>query len=97
MRTLSILRKRPRIFFRLSAIRFKDFESLACHLELLWEAYERARLSSRKRKRGIGAGNKHKLCFSSQLLMCLIYYRTYISHEFLGLLFGVSDSIAYPL
>lgn len=24
--------------------------------------------------------------------MCMIYYRTYISHEFLGLLFGVSDS-----
>lgn len=92
MRTLSVLRKRPGVFFRLAGIRLEDFEALAARTQPLWETQERRRLSRPNRQRAIGAGNDYTLYFSSQLLLCLIYYRTYISHGFLGLLFGVSDS-----
>lgn len=92
MDTLTAIRKRPVIFFRISGIRLEDFDDLAAKTQPLWEKSERKRLSRRKRKRAIGAGRSYALDFPSQLLLCLIYYRTYISHEFLGLLFGVSDS-----
>jgi len=91
MNTFKILRARPTLFFRLSGIRVVDFDKLvkACHP--LWLKSEHKRLSREGRKRAIGAGRKYELNFPSQLLMCLIYYRTYTSHVFLGLVFGVSS------
>jgi hypothetical protein len=70
----------------------EDFDALVRSLHPLWLSQEQKRLSGRKRRRAIGAGRTYHLGFESKLLLCLIYYRTYISHEFLGLLFGVSDS-----
>jgi hypothetical protein len=92
MKALSILRGRPAVFFRLSGIRIEDFDALVRSLHPVWLSQEQKRLSGRKRRRAIGAGRTYHLGFESKLLLCLIYYRTYISHEFLGLLFGVSDS-----
>lgn len=91
MQTLKILRKRPTLFFRLSGIRVSDFDDLVDKLHPIWIKSERKRLSRPDRKRAIGAGIKYSLDFETQLLMCLIYYRSYISHVFLGLLFGVSS------
>lgn len=34
---------------------------------------------------------KYRLEFDEQLLLCLIYYRTYVSHVFLGLMFSISS------
>lgn len=92
MKALSVLRRRPMVFFRLSGIRVSDFDALVSDLHPAWLRAEHERLSGRKRLRSIGAGRKYHLDFEAKLLLCLIYYRTYISHEFLGLLFGVSDS-----
>ena len=44
------------------------------------------------RRRKPGAGRKHTLPLADRLLMLLIYYRTYVSHAFLGFLFGLDDS-----
>jgi hypothetical protein len=79
------------LFFRLAGIRVLDFDNLVERTYPLWLKSEHKRLSRQGRQRAIGAGRKHHLAFESQLLMCLIYYRTYISHVFLGLLFGVSS------
>jgi len=91
MNTLKVLRARPTLFFRLSGIRLEDFNKLVKDTYPLWLKSEYDRLSREGRKRAIGAGRKYELDFPAQLLMCLIYYRTYISHVFLGLVFGVSS------
>jgi len=91
MKTLKVLRQRPALFFRLSGIRILDFDDLVRQTYPLWQASEHKRLSRAGRQRAIGAGMKYRLDFAAQLLMCLIYYRTYVSHVFLGLVFGVSS------
>lgn len=91
MNTLKILRTRPSLFFRLSGIRLEDFDKLVKETHPLWLKNEYKRLSRKSRQRGIGAGRKYELDFPAQLLMCLIYYRTYTTHVFLGLVFGVSS------
>ena len=92
MKALKVLKKQPRLFYRLSGIRLSDFEQLVLEVKPLWEAHNLRRLSREDRKRAIGAGRRYRLGFEEMLLLCLIYYRTYINHEFLGLIFGVSDS-----
>lgn len=91
MNALKILRSQPTLFFRLSGIRLADFDELVKKTHPLWLKSEHQRLSCATRKRAIGAGRKYELSFSAQLLMCLIYYRTYTTHVFLGLVFGVSS------
>jgi len=91
MDTLKVLRSRPNLFFRLSGIRVKDFDLLTKKTHTIWLKNERKRLYRTDRHRSIGAGRKYELNFQSQLLMCLIYYRTYTTHVFLGLVFGVSS------
>ena len=92
MRVLRVLLSKPDVFFRLSGVRKSDFEDLSLKLEPIFVSARKKRLCSRLRDRSFGGGRSSLLPFKAQLLMCLIYYRTYISHEFLGLLFGVSDS-----
>jgi hypothetical protein len=75
----------------LAGIRLADFHSLVDKTYCFWQKSEHKRLSYSGRQRAIGAGRKHQLSFETQLLMCLIYYRTHISHVFYGLLFGVSS------
>ncbi len=91
MKVLKVLRSRPDLFFRLSGVRLSDFEVLSAQLLPVWQASETKRLSRRSRQRAIGAGMKYQLSFEEQLLLCLIYYRTYTSHVFLGLVFSVSS------
>jgi hypothetical protein len=83
MQTLGILRRRPELFFSLAGIRLADFHSLADKTYFLWQKSEHKRLSYSGRQRAIWAGRKHQLSFETQLLMCLIYHRTHISHGFL--------------
>lgn len=91
MKTLKTLRQRPQLFFRLSGIRLSDFDKLLLKISSSWETHEKKRLSRLNRKRAIGAGRKYELELSEQLLACLIYYRTYTSQAFLGLVFNVSS------
>ena len=91
MKPLKVLRVRPGLFFRLSGIRIEDFDNLVREIWPLWVRSEHRRLSRKGRKRAIGTGRSYSLEFSARLLMCLIYYRTYTSHVFLGLVFGVSS------
>lgn len=91
MTILKTLRQRPKLFFRLSGIRLSDFDDLLLKVSPLWEEYEKQRLSRKNRQRAIGAGRQYELKFAEQLLVCLIYYRTYINQAFLGLVFNVSS------
>ena len=46
----------------------------------------------KNRQRAIEGGRKYRLQLAEQMLLCLIYYRTYASQAFIGLLFDTSRS-----
>ena len=86
------LRKTPKAFRRLTGITPAAFDRLLDQLTPRYERADARRKARPGRKRKPGAGPKHKLPLSDRLLMLLIYYRTYVSHAFLGFLFGLDDS-----
>ena len=91
MKVLRTLRRRPDLFFRLSGVRLADFDTLSRQVRPIWLASEKKRLTRADRQRALGGGMKYRLEFDEQLLLCLIYYRTYVSHVFLGLMFSISS------
>jgi hypothetical protein len=86
------LRRAPKAFRRLTGITPTAFENLLAQLTPLHEAADARRKGRPGRKRKPGGGRKHTLVLADRLLMLLIYYRTYVSHAFLGFLFGLDDS-----
>ncbi len=89
---LSKLAKKPKVFERLIGLSPNTFFALATELEPRWEKAEYRRLSRRKRVRAVGGGNAYKLSFPLMLAMHCMYLRTYSSHLFLGMVFGIDDS-----
>lgn len=87
------LRRSPASFRALTGIGPAEFDALLAQVVPL-EAQARARRASSRpgRRRKSGAGRKFKTPLCDRLLMLLIYYRTYVTHAFLGFLFGVDDS-----
>jgi Helix-turn-helix of DDE superfamily endonuclease len=86
------LSKKPESFERLTGLPVVKFSQLLKDIEPLWVEAERKRLSRRGRKRAIGAGTPYSLPLCDRLLMLLIYYRTYVTHAFLGFMFHLDDS-----
>ena len=86
------LARKPEAFERLTGLSVAKFSGLLTAVEPLWTEAERKRLSRRERKRAIGAGTPYSLPLCDRLLMLLIYYRTYVSHAFLGFMFHLDDS-----
>ncbi len=84
--------KKPKSFRRLTGISPDKFSELAKQLQPLYEGWNQKRLSGRKRKRKIGGGNKHTLVLHDRLLTLLIYYRSYVTYEFLSFIFGIAES-----
>lgn len=76
--------QKPVIFNRLVGMKVKDFEVILEKLTPLWE---KKVLATYKRP-----GRNFKLSLADMLMMLLVYYRSYITHEFLGYLFGIDDS-----
>jgi hypothetical protein len=68
------------------------FDQLLADLTPRYEQADAKRKVRPGRQRRPGAGRKHTLDLADRLLMLLIYYRTYVTHAFLGFLFGIDDS-----
>jgi DDE superfamily endonuclease/Helix-turn-helix of DDE superfamily endonuclease len=79
-------------FRRLTGITPAAFDGLLAQLAPRYEQAEARRKARPGRKRRPGGGRKHSLALADRLLMLLIYYRTYVTHAFLGFLFGLDDS-----
>lgn len=94
MRTYEKLKKKPRIFRQLTGLSIDQFDKLLAQVGEAWNAHHAKQQQSRKRQRRPGAGRKPKLALAERLLLTLIYYRTYITQEFLGFLFGVDKGTA---
>lgn len=86
------LSQKPKVFERLLGLSPQKFTQLAQELEPLWQKAELARKTKHKRYRKVGGGNAYKLAFAEMLAMHLIYMRTYTTHVFLGMIFGIDDS-----
>src|SRR5437763_10258596 len=85
--------KRCRDAFRqLTGITPAAFDALLGQLTPRYQQADDRRKRRPGRLRRPGAGRKFTLDLADRLLMLLIYYRTYVSHAFLGFLFGLDDS-----
>src|SRR3954466_10285238 len=89
------LKRTPDTFRQLTGISPAAFDHLLAQLTPRYHEADARRKARPGRLRKPGAGPKHKLSLADRLLMLLIYYRTYVTHAFLGFLgflFGVDDS-----
>jgi hypothetical protein len=86
------LQRCPDAFRRLTGLTPDAFDRLLAELAPCYQAAEDRRKLRPGRQRKPGAGRKHALPLADRLLMLLVYYRTYVSHAFLGFLFGIDDS-----
>jgi len=88
---LGTIKKRQRLFRSLTGITIEKFNELLKQVTPLYEAAETKRLFKSKRMRKQGGGRQKELDLPNQLLMLLMYYRVYVSQEFLGLIFGLHN------
>jgi hypothetical protein len=86
------LKRTPDTFRQLTGISPAGFDQLLGQLTPRYLQAEARRKARPGRRRKPGAGRKHVLSLADRLLMLLVYYRTYVSHAFLGFLFGLDDS-----
>lgn len=86
------LKRTPETFRSLTGLTPAAFQDLLAQVEPAWHAARAKRRARPDRQRKPGAGPKHSLSVADQLLMLLIYYRTYVSHAFLAFLFTIDDS-----
>jgi hypothetical protein len=86
------LKKQPATFRRLTGITVEAFDTILSKLKPIYEESNRKRLSWKGRIRKIGGGMQFSLPLEDRLLMLLMYYRTYVTHIFLGFIFGIDDS-----
>jgi hypothetical protein len=82
----------PQAFRRLTGLDPAAFRALLPQVEQAWLDAQRRRRQRPGRQRRPGAGPKFSLSVADQLLVLLIYYRTYVSHVFLAFLFAVDDA-----
>lgn len=78
------IRNHPRAFQRLFGISVSEFERILKAVEPQWEK----RIVQRYKR----PGRNNKLFLSEQILMLLLYYRTYTTQIFVGFLFDIDDS-----
>src|SRR5947207_4729910 len=86
------LKRAPAAFRQLTGLTPDKFDHVLAALTPRHQQAEARRKDRPGRKRKPGAGRKHTLPLADRLLMLLIYYRTYVTHAFLGFLFGVDDA-----
>jgi hypothetical protein len=86
------LLRTPTTFRRLTGLSPAAFRRLLGEVTAAAEQTRTRRATRPGRQRKAGGGRKPSLALADQLLMLLIYYRTYVPHAFLGFLFGLDDS-----
>lgn len=70
----------------------QQFDDLYERFKPVYEQAEHKRRNWRGRKRAIGGGDKPRLSLETRLFMALLYYRTYITHDFISVLVGLDES-----
>jgi len=86
------LAKKPKQFLSLTGVTVPQFDSLSKEIQKQYITTEEKRLSKNKRKRSIGAGRHFDLPLKDRILMLLMYYRMYTTHDMLGMIFDLNKS-----
>ncbi len=81
--------RKPSFFRMFTGLSAGAFDKLLADLEPVWLARKAKQSATRPRRRKPGAGRKAKLRLADRLLLTLLYYRAYVTQEFVGFLFGV--------
>ncbi len=79
------LAKKPRTFLRLTGVSVTEFQTICARLQPLWQE----KVLSKKRCEG---RRSLLATLEDKLLALLIYYRTYVTHEFVGYLFHLHSA-----
>ncbi len=90
------LRGKPKLFLSVTGINLQQFQTL---LPRFTDAYDKCELrrkrkvvvTGQKRLRRIGGGAQFENSLPDRLLMLLLYYRLYLTQEFMTLLFCAED------
>lgn len=77
--------KKPKAFLRITGVTFEEFEEIVKRAHPIWQKKVEGVKVVSGRPYGLSSLEGHILCL-------LIYYRTYLTQEFLGFLFDVDDS-----
>jgi len=93
MKFLENLTRKPNKFQRTIGLTIQQIDLLTEKLDLHWEKAEKQRKTIHARKRKIGAGHPYKFqLLRDKLLIVLLYYKTYVSQELLGMILEIDQA-----
>ncbi len=86
------LARKPKLFLSVTGMNFHQFQALLPKFEKVADKLEQQRKrtvvrTGQKRQRQIGGGAQFANAVPDRLLMLLLYYRLYLTQEFMTLLF----------
>ncbi len=90
------LSRKPKLFLSVTGMNLHQFQRLLPQFEHAYDKFERRRkrtvvVTGKKRLRQIGGGAQFENSLPDRLLMVLLYYRLYLTQEFMTLLFTAED------
>jgi hypothetical protein len=86
------LSRHPAVFQAMTVLTIAAFDDLIAELLPACVAAKQHRLARLIRRRAIGGGHHADLCWTKQVLLTVVWLRTYSINEVLAYLMGVSDS-----
>ena len=86
------LSRHPVVFHAMTGLTVAAFDDLITDLLPACAQAQHQRLSRPNRRRAIGGGRHAALCWTNQVLLTVVWLRTYPTNEVLAYLMGVSDS-----
>jgi hypothetical protein len=86
------LSQHGKVFQWMTGLSVSLFDELEQAIEPQFVEAERKRLSRPERQRGLGGGREQEIAIIDQVLMTVIWLRSYPKQHVLGYLFGVSES-----
>jgi len=90
------LARKPKLFLSVTGMNLQQFQTLLPQFEQVYAKAEQKRKrkvvrTGQKRQRRIGGGARFNNSMADRLLMLLLYYRLYLTQEFMTLLFKAED------
>jgi hypothetical protein len=90
------LARKPSLFLSITGMNFRQFQALLPQFVKVYEKLERRRKrkvirTGKKRQRQVGGGAPFNNSVPDRLLMLLLYYRLYLTQEFMTLLFCAEE------
>ncbi len=86
------LSRHPAVFQAMTGLTVTAFDNFVADLLPACVTAKQRRLTRPNRRRAIGGGRHDDLCWTNQILLSVIWLRTYPTNEVLAYLLGVSDS-----